>query len=74
VQLEEGRPDRTIQISWEIEAATCQSLISLLGEYRDVFGFEPEEMLGIDPAVMEHSLNVDLLHKPVIQKKRHMGP
>lgn len=31
-------------------------------------------MLGIDPAIMEHKLNVDPTHKIVIQKKRHMGP
>jgi len=31
-------------------------------------------MPGIDLAIMEHKLNVDPLHKPIIQKKRHMGP
>ena len=30
-------------------------------------------MPGIDPAVMEHELNIDPLYKPVIQKKQHMG-
>jgi len=36
--------------------------------------FGPEEMPAIDPAVMEHILNVDLLHKLIAQKKRHMSP
>ena len=31
-------------------------------------------MPDINPAVMEHRLNVDLLHKSVIKKKRHIGP
>ena len=35
--------------------------------------FRPEEMPDIDPAIMAHRLNVDPLHKSVIQKKRHMG-
>ena len=31
-------------------------------------------MPNIDPAIMEHRLNVDPLYKSVIQKKHHMGP
>jgi len=31
-------------------------------------------MLGIAPTGMEHRLNVDPHHQPIIQKKRHMGP
>ena len=31
-------------------------------------------MPDTDPVVVEHRLNLDLAHKPVIQKKRHMGP
>jgi len=31
-------------------------------------------MPGINPKVMEHLLNIDPVPKPVIQKKRHMGP
>ena len=56
-----------------MDASTRRSLVKLLQEYRDVFAFGPEEMLGINPAIMDHKLNVDPLHKPVIQKKRHMG-
>jgi len=63
-----------VRIGWEIEAATRNLLTSLLREYRDVFSFGPEKILDIDPAVMEQRLNVDPLHKSVIQKKRHMGP
>jgi len=44
-------------------------LVALLQEYRDVSAFSPEEMPGIDLAVMEHKLNVDPTYKPVIQKK-----
>ena len=31
-------------------------------------------MPGIAPTITEHRLNVDPHHRPVIQKKRHMGP
>jgi len=38
-----------------------------------VFSFEPLEMPGIAPNVMQHRLNVDPSHKPFIQKRRHLG-
>jgi len=31
-------------------------------------------MSGISPGIIEHRLNVDPAHKPVAQKKRHIGP
>jgi len=70
VLLEEEQPERTIQLGRDIAAPDRQSLFSLLQEYKDVFMFGPEEMLGIAPTVMEHRLNVDPHHRPVIQKKR----
>ncbi|CAA0836871.1 Unknown protein, partial [Striga hermonthica] len=48
-------------------------LITLLKEFRDVFAFTPEELTGIDPAIMEHKLNVDPLRKPVKQRLRCHG-
>ena len=44
-------------------------MVKLLQEYWDVFAFGPAEMPGVDPSVMEHRLNTDPMHKPVIQKK-----
>jgi len=49
-------------------------LVDLLREYQDVFTFGPKEMPGINPTTMEHRLNVDPSHKPLIQKKWHIGP
>ena len=48
-------------------------MLSLLREYKDAFAFGPEEMPSIAPTIMEHRLSVDPHHRPVIQKKRHMG-
>ena len=66
VPSEEGRPERTVQLGQEITAADRHLLISLLQEYKDVFAFKPEKMLGIATTVMEHQLNVDPLHRPVV--------
>jgi len=49
-------------------------LILLLREYHDVFAFGPKEIPSMDLTVMEHSLNVDPLHKSAIKKKRDIGP
>ena len=74
VSLEEERSERTMQLGHDIASADRQSLVSLLREYKDVFAFRREEMPGMAPSVMGHLLNADILHKLVIQKKRHMGP
>jgi len=74
VPLEEERPERTIQLGEDIIALNRQSLLSLLREYKDVFAFGPEEMPGIASTMMEHQLKVDPHHRPIIQKKRHIGP
>ncbi len=43
-------------------------LIALLLEYIGVFTWSPYEALSVDPAFACHSLNVDPLSRPVIQK------
>ncbi|KAL5571889.1 hypothetical protein UlMin_021486 [Ulmus minor] len=39
-------------------------------EHRDVFAWSHEDMLGIDPSVIVHRLNIDPNFKPVKQKRR----
>ena len=74
VSLEEERLEHTVQLGRDITTFDRQSLLFLLREYKDVFVFGPDKMPCIAPNVMEHRLNVDSHHKPIIQKKRHMGP
>ena len=40
----------------------------------DVFAWSHEEMLGIDPGVITHRLNVSPSFKPIRQKKRVFAP
>jgi hypothetical protein len=47
---------------------TC--LIDLLREYPDVFAWKYNEMPGIDPGLVAHSLNVEPGMKPVVQPMR----
>jgi len=66
VLLEEERLERTVQVGQGITALDRQSLLSLLREYKDVFTFGPEEMLGIAPTMMEYRLNMGPHHRPVV--------
>uniref|UniRef100_A0A2N9F9Z4 RNA-directed DNA polymerase n=1 Tax=Fagus sylvatica TaxID=28930 RepID=A0A2N9F9Z4_FAGSY len=44
--------------------------INLLKEYQDVFAWKYDEMPGIDPGLVAHSLNVEPGTKPVVQPAR----
>ena len=45
----------------------------LLRENSDVFAWSTVEMPGIPPSVISHSLNVNLLVRPIKQKKKKLG-
>ena len=45
-------------------------LIRLLKENLDVFAWSHEDMLGIDPEVIQYKLNVDPERKSVQQRRR----
>ena len=44
--------------------------MALLQKYRDVFAWTYDEMPGLDPELVVHSLNVDLGIRPVVQLAR----
>ena len=47
--------------------------MDFLKENMDIFAWSHEDMLGIDPSVIVHRLNVDPTHKPVIQKSQRFN-
>ena len=49
-------------------------LVELLKEYQDVFIWQYDEMPGIDPEFVAHSLNVELGTRPVVQPMRTFHP
>ena len=63
-----------ISISSSLSLSEKAQLIPLLKEYRDVFTWQYEEMLGLDPDLVVHALNVDPGSKPIIQPKRVFHP
>ena len=46
-----------------------QDLAAFLRMNQDVFAWSHEDMLGIDPSVIVHRLNVNLASSPIRQKK-----
>ena len=51
-----------------------QDLVQFLKKSIDVFAWNHEDMLGIDPSVITHHLNMYPSSKPVHQKKRVFAP
>ena len=61
---------KPISISKSLSAKERKCLIDLLHEYKDVFAWDYHEMLGIDPGLVAHSLNVEPGTRPVVQPMR----
>ena len=57
-----------------MEEKMKQNLVQFLRKSIDVFMWSHEDMLGIDPSVITHRLNVYPSSKPVRQKKRVFAP
>ncbi|XP_075654059.1 uncharacterized protein LOC142624377 [Castanea sativa] len=70
VHLDDSRPERTTRIGTLASQTVRQALIVFLKENQDVFAWSHEEMLGIDPLIIIHSLKVSPSFSPVRQKKR----
>ena len=58
---------RPISISASLTKKEKSELILLLKEFKDVFAWDYNEMPGLDPGLVVHTLNVDPEAKPVAQ-------
>ena len=61
-------------IGAECSREEIQIYIELFKEYRDVFAWYYEEMLGIDPSIVQHEIKTYENAKPVRQKLRPVNP
>nr|XP_009387710.1 PREDICTED: uncharacterized protein LOC103974578 [Musa acuminata subsp. malaccensis] len=68
VQLQEGRPDRTVRLGSKLAETEQAQLINLLQENADAFAWSPADMPGIDPEVSQHRLNVSPDARPIKKK------
>ena len=74
IKLDDQHPEHTVQIGLQLSGSLQDQLINVLKEHKDIFAWFHEDMLGIDPLVIVHRLNVDPAHKPVIQKHHRFNP
>ena len=74
IPLDESNPARFVKIRISMEEKKKQDLIQFLRKIIDVFEWSHEDILGIDPSVITHRLNVYPSSKPVRQKKRVFTP
>ncbi|KAJ9544140.1 hypothetical protein OSB04_023847 [Centaurea solstitialis] len=51
-----------------------QEIASEKKEHSDCFAWSHEDMVGIDPSVISHKLNVDPTFKPIKQRRRKFAP
>ena len=58
IPLEEGNPKKFTKIGTSMKVKMKQDLVQFLRENIDVFAWSHEDMLGIDPNVITHHLNV----------------
>ena len=66
VDLGSNSPEpRPISINVSLTEEEKSKLILLLKEFKDVFVWDYNEMLGLDPRLVAHMLNVNLEAKPV---------
>ena len=58
ILLDDSKPNQTTRIGTLASPKVCLALTTFLKDNQDVFAWSHEDMLGIDPSVMMHKLNV----------------
>ena len=66
----DSQEPRPISISASLTEKEKSELVLLLKEFKDVFPWDYSEMLGLDPKLIAHTLNVDPQAKPMAQPTR----
>lgn len=62
-----------VPINKQISCDVKTQIIEVIREFQDVFAYTVNEMLGIDPQLMVHRLNITNGHRLVKQILRHQG-
>ena len=70
IQVSKEDPRRCLSVGRSLAPSMKSQLVEFLRENVDVFAWSHEDMVGIDPEVMSHRLNIDPRFRPVRQKRR----
>ena len=58
-----------MRVGKNLEPTTKQALVKFLQENQEVFAWSHKDMVGIDPAVISHVLNINKAFPPAQQKE-----
>ena len=70
VNMNDGGEERSVKISKSLPKGERRMLEALLKEYKDVFAWNYEEILGLNPKLVTYKLNVNPKAKLVKQPTR----
>ena len=70
----ENNLEKYTRVRADMKKKTKQNLVQFLKKSIDVFAWSHEDMLGIDPSVITHHLNIYPSTKTIRQKKRVFAP
>ena len=65
ILLDDSKPDQTTKIGTLASPTVCRTLTTFLKDNRVMFAWSHEDMLGIDPSVIVHRLNVSPFFTPI---------
>ena len=74
VTLNPVDPSKTVKVGASLNIHIKTQLVTLLRKYEDVFAWDHEDMVGVDPKVISHCLSVNPESRPVVQKRRLFNP
>ena len=63
-----------IQVGNTLTTSEKDALVTLLTEFKEVFAWSYEDMLGIDTDIVQHCIPIDPTMKLVKKKLRRMKP
>jgi hypothetical protein len=64
---------RFTQDGGNLEPRMQRQIANMLQHNSDIFAFSTYDLIGVDPSVIQHRLNIDPGAKPIRQKKRNHG-
>ncbi|KAK4856809.1 hypothetical protein QYF36_021535 [Acer negundo] len=70
VSIDPDNPEHKVYIGSRLSDDIRNQLVTFLKERRNSFAWSHEDMIGIDPNVIVHQLQVDPNHQPIKQKRR----
>ncbi|XP_062103104.1 uncharacterized protein LOC133814122 [Humulus lupulus] len=74
VSLDPKHPTKVVKLGKEFSKNIRFALIQFLWNNQDLFVWSHDDMVGINPAVISHALNIDTEHFKLVQKMRLLNP